>query len=146
TYHNDLRIIVTGSARLDIYKKGGDSLMGRYFSYRMHPLSVKECLSAELTDSEICKPEPVDTSLLMRLLKFGGFPMPFIKENTRFSTRWQRLRKQQLFREDIRDTSAIHDIGRLEILAKLLIEQASDLLTYNNLAIKIRVSNETVQR
>ncbi len=40
TYGKDVRIVVTGSARLDLYKKGGDSLMGRYFHYRMHPLSV----------------------------------------------------------------------------------------------------------
>ena len=53
TYGNDVSIIVTGSARLDIYKRGGDSLMGRYFPYRMHPISVAECLRTNLLDTEI---------------------------------------------------------------------------------------------
>ena len=41
---DDLRIVVTGSSRLDVYRRGGDSLMGRYFAYRMHPLTVGELL------------------------------------------------------------------------------------------------------
>jgi hypothetical protein len=33
---------VTGSARLDYYRRGGDSLQGRYFFHRLHPLSPAE--------------------------------------------------------------------------------------------------------
>ena len=146
TYHDQVRIIVTGSARLNIYKKGGDSLMGRYFPYRMHPLSLRECLNPDLSELEIRKPYPSDPPLLMHLLQFGGFPMPFLKQNSRFFARWQRLRQQQLFREDIRDAASIHDIGRLEVLAQLIIHQAAHTLTFNNLAKKIKVSVETVHR
>lgn len=146
TYHGKVRIIVTGSARLDIYKKGGDSLMGRYFAYRIHPLSMSEVLNPSITETEIRKPSPSDPSLLSHLLNFGGFPMPFLKQNARYSARWHRLRQHQLLQEDIRDAASIHDINRLEVLAKLIIYQAADQMTFSQLAKKIRVSVETIQR
>ncbi|MBM3197914.1 MAG: ATP-binding protein [Chlamydiae bacterium] len=145
-YKERIFILVTGSARLDIYKKGGDSLMGRYFSYRMHPLSVGECLGFPSFSSDIQHPRPCDASLIRRLMEFGGFPMPYLKQDPRFSLRWQKLRHQQLFKEDIRDTSSIVDIQRLEILAKILSMQASKLTTYSSLANKVKVSVDTVSR
>src|SRR3990167_10395790 len=57
TWGKQIRILVSGSARLDIYQKGGDSLMGRYFPYRMHPLSVAECERTTLSSTEISPPE-----------------------------------------------------------------------------------------
>lgn len=145
-YHDRVRIIVTGSARLDVYKKGGDSLMGRYFPYRMHPLSIAECAYPFPSTLEIRREKEVDAGLLSRLMQFGGFPMPFLKQNFRFSNRWQRLRQQQLFREDIRDLSRVHDISRLEVLAILIANQAGNLVTFSSLAKKLKVSVDTVQR
>ena len=146
TYGNDVSIIVTGSAGLDIYKRGGDSLMGRYFPYRMHPISVAECLRTNLLDTEISLPQKIDSDEYEALCEFGGFPKPFLKRNTRFSGRWQNLRKQQLFREDIRDINIIQDINRLEVLADLLMAQSASAITYSSLAKHIRVSVDTVTR
>ncbi len=145
-FHHLTRIVVTRSARLDVYKKGGDSLMGRYFSYRMHPLSLGECIGLLYRENEIHPPTPSDSSLLNHLLKFGGFPMPYIKENMRFLTRWQNLRQQQLLQEDIRDMRSLLDLNKLEVLVKMLITQAGSLMTYSNLANKIRVSVDTISR
>ncbi len=36
------RLLVTGSSRLDIFRRGGDSLQGRYHYYRLHPFSLAE--------------------------------------------------------------------------------------------------------
>lgn len=145
-YHHIIQVIFTGSARLDIYKKGGDSLMGRYFPYRMHPLSIRECLNIPLKDVEIQDPHFCKPSLFSRLLEFGGFPMPYLKQDTRFSNRWQRLRQQQLLQEDIRNTSKLLDIQSLEILTKTLIHQAGNLTAYSSLAKKIQVSVDTIVR
>ena len=87
TYSKEITIIVTGSSRLNTYKKGGDSLMGRYFSYRMHPLSIAECLHTDIPSSEIRDPQEIEDSLFQTLWKFGGFPKPFEKNNQRFHTR-----------------------------------------------------------
>ena len=101
------RIIVTGSSKLDIFKKGGDSLMGRYFLYHLHPISVREAVKPRLAEKEIHPPQPIDMQTFDSLLNFGGFPEPFSKANSRFSNRWKRLRQQQLFTEDIRDFTRV---------------------------------------
>lgn len=146
TYGRQVHILVTGSARLDVYKHGGDSLMGRYFSYRMHPLSVAECLRTELSQHEIAKPSEIPNDDFEALFKFGGFPKPFIKRNNLFSGRWQNLRKQQLIQEDIRDVNIIHDLNRLQLLMDILKQNASNQLNYTALAKHIRVSVDTITR
>lgn len=146
TYQDQLRIIVTGSLKLDVYRVGGDSLMGRYFPYRIHPVSVAECVRSKLTDRAIASPRPIRTKQWDALWEFGGFPEPFLKANQSFSRRWHRLRKEQLFRQDIRDLSQIQAVDRLELLAELLKYQAGQLVNYSNLANKINLSVDTIRR
>ncbi len=146
SYGKEVHIIVTGSARLDVYKHGGDSLMGRYFSYRMHPLSVAECLRTNLLATEIADPCEILDANFEALLVFGGFPKPFLKRDLLFSGRWQKLRKQQLIHEDIRDVNVIHDLNRLQLLMDLLKQQASKQITYSTLAKFVHVSVDTITR
>src|SRR3990167_5374385 len=146
TYKESVNIIVTGSARLDIYKKGGDSLMGRYFPYRMHPVSVAEIARTHMRPMEIAMPYDIGETQFSQLLKFGGYPKPYLQHNQTFSNRWQQLRKQQLLQEDIRDVNVIHDLHRLELLMEILQRRASHPLTYSNLAKQIRVSVDTIIR
>jgi len=141
-----MRIIVTGSARLDIYRKGGDSLMGRYFLYRMHPFSVAELLTAETRNSEIMPPIELDEEKWQRLLQFGGFPQPFLRGNRRFYNRWKRTRLSQIFREDIYDVSRVQEIRLVEMLAELITHQSGQLTSYASLARKLRVSEDSVRR
>lgn len=146
TYRDVLNIIVTGSSKLDIYRTGGDSLMGRYFPYRIHPLSVAECLRTGLSEQDICLPKSIKPAVFDTLFEFGGFPDPFLNHDKRFSQRWKKLRKEQLFRGDIRDLSRIHEIDQLEMLAELIKHQAGQLVNYSNLASKVRVSVDTIRR
>ncbi len=145
-YGDHCRIIVTGSGRLNIFKHGGDSLMGRYFLYRMHPLSVAELLTSNLPEKEIRSPQQITDQQFEDLLTFGGFPEPYLTANKRFYNRWRRLRTEQLFREDLRELSRIQDIGRMEILAENLIHQAGSLVNYSKLATAINVSVDTIRR
>lgn len=145
-YENKAKIIVTGSARLNIYKRGGDSLMGRYFYYRIHPLSVAEIVSPMMIEEEIRLPSPISQDDWMALLEHGGFPEPFIQRSKTFSRRLKALRKDQLFREDIRDGTRIQELGQLELLAELLRLQAAESMDYQSLANKVRVSVDTVRR
>ncbi len=93
-----LQIIVTGSARLDVYQKGGDSLIGRYENLRLHPLSVAEVLQKSFQpppkDWMILKRNPSAQSIWIKLEKFSGFPEPFLKANGRFYTRWSTRRRR----------------------------------------------------
>lgn len=145
-YENQLQIIVTGSASMDIFRKGGDSLMGRYFHYRMHPLSLREISDEMNLDTKLQKLIKPKKDSLAKLLQFGGFPEPFLKANQRFSNRWSKLRQQQLIREDIRDGTHIHEIAQLEVLAELLRQQSGDVTRYSTLAKQIRVSIDTIRR
>lgn len=145
-YEKKTRIIVTGSARLNIYKRGGDSLMGRYFYYRIHPLSVAEIVSPTLIGEEIRLPTPISQDDWDALLEHGGFPEPFLQRSKAFSRRLKALRKDQLFKEDIRDGTRIQELGQLELLAELLRLQAAQSMDYQSLANKVRVSVDTVRR
>lgn len=143
-YKNHFNILVTGSARLDIYQAGGDSLMGRYFQCRIHPLSVRERLIPNISKNIVSAPKEISSADFQTLYRFGGFPNPFLQASTKYSIRWQTLRNQQLFHEDIRSLSQIHEIAQLEILADLLKFQTGQLLNRSNLANKIQVTVQTV--
>lgn len=145
-YEKKTKIIVTGSARLNIYKKGGDSLMGRYFYYRIHPLSVAEIVSPHLIQEEIRAPVPISESDWAALLEHGGFPEPFIQRSKAFSRRLRTIRRDQLFREDIRDGTRIQELAQLELLAELLRKQAAQSMDYHSLSKKVGVSVDTIRR
>jgi uncharacterized protein len=145
-HHDAMRLLVTGSSRLDIYKRGGDSLMGRYLLYRMHPLSIGELVDASVPRELLRAPVKLPPSHMRRLLDHGGFPEPFAKDNPRFTSQWRRLRTNQLVREDLRDVSNIHDLSRVELLVTLLHELSGAQLSYSALAQQLNASVDTVRR
>lgn len=146
-YGEKTKIIITGSARLDIYQAGGDSLMGRYFPYHLHPFSVREILHPELLETEIApSSQRIPDKEFDALFHFGGFPEPFLKRKDSFYIRWKKLRRQQLFSEDLRDLTKIHEMGQMEVLAELLPAQAGQLTSYTSLANKVNVSIDTIRR
>lgn len=130
----DVSFLVTGSARLDYYRKGGDSLQGRYHYYRLHPFSLLELNPAgSRNDLEL-------------LLKFGGFPEPALRGDERFWRRWQRERLQRVIYEDIRDLENIKEISLLELLAEELPHRVGSPLSIKNLKESLQVAHETVAR
>ncbi len=148
TYADRLHIIVTGSSRMDVYRRGGDSLMGRYFLYRMHPLSIAEILAQEVPDAKeiIRQPKPIPNREFSALWEHGGYPEPFLKRDPRFSRRWQSLRRQQLLREDIRDLTQIQQLDQLELLVNILSSQSARQITYSTLSSQIQITIDTVRR
>jgi predicted AAA+ superfamily ATPase len=145
-FHDSASVCITGSARLSAFRYGGDSLMGRYFPYRMHPLSVREIATPSLPEGMHLMPRAIDEAAFGRLLEFGGFPEPFIRSNTRFYNRWSRLRLELLFKEDLRDLTHISDVARIRTLADLLAARSGGLLNYSHLANDLQVSVDTVRR
>lgn len=128
------QFLVTGSARLDFYRKGGDSLQGRYHYYRLHPLSLFEINP---------RPTPSD---LTHLLTFGGFPEPFLKENTRHWKRWQLDRATRVIQEDLVSLEKIREVSQLEALQTLLPTRVGSPLSINSLREILDVKHETVER
>lgn len=146
TYEKKCRIMVTGSARLNIYKRGGDSLMGRYLLYRLHPLSVRELADPTFPTQEIQSPCDIPLEDYDSLMTYGGFPEPYLKRSKFFFNQWKRLRTEQLLKEDLRDLSYIQEISQIQLLAEILQEEASHSLNHSMLASRIKVSIPTLQR
>lgn len=111
------RVLVTGSAALDTISKGGDSLMGRYFTYHCHPLAWAEILA----DAPKDKDRGFEEKAWTNLLEMGGFPEPFLRGDKAFWRRWKNLRWKQLFREDLRDLTRSLELDRIEALGLLLL-------------------------
>lgn len=145
-YADRVHILVTGSAKLDVFRKGSDSLLGRYFPFRVHPLSVREIQTDRIPEKLISKPSDVGTGTYNALINFGGFPEPLIKQNTKFMHQWNKTRENLLFREDIRDLTNIRDLSLIQILALLLKETAGQLVNLSNFAKKLQVTVNTVKR
>ncbi len=147
TYADRVRVLVTGSSRLDVFRRGGDSLMGRYFRFRMHPFSVAEILDPALPGDAIVRPpQAVSDVHYAALLDHGGFPEPFLKRDAAFTRRWQGLRREQLLREEIRDLTRIQELGQLDVLAELLLERSGSQLVYANLSREIGASIDSIRR
>ncbi len=145
-YEGNLNILVTGSARLDVFKRGGDSLMGRYFPYTLHPISIAEIAQPQLPTTLIWNPQITDNSSWDALSRFGGFPEPFTKAEQRFWTRWSGLLTQQLFKEDLRDLTQVQSIDQIEVLAHILSRQVGQLTSFTTLSNHVRVSIDTIRR
>lgn len=145
-HRNAHHFIVTGSARLDVYRKGGDSLQGRYHHYRLHPFSVAE-LSGHLPTitpgkAIILREAPVKT--IQALMSYGGFPEPFLDHSERTFRRWQKERMDRLLREDVRDLENVRDLSMLQILADMLPERVGSLLSLNSIREDLEVSFRAV--
>jgi uncharacterized protein len=142
--------LVTGSARLDLFRRGGDSMVGRYFPFRLHPFSLGE-IDGDPRDPDelpsLCsrKLSP-HRKAFERLLEFGGFPEPFLERDRRFTTLWRRTRTERLVREDLRDLARVQEVALVETAAALLPERVGSLFSQQSLSEDLEVSPATVKR
>lgn len=147
----NLQVLVTGSARLDLFQRGGDSLFGRYNLLRLHPLTL-----GELTHTQIPAPPQTPSEWIQgtarqslrshweQLYRRSGFPEPFLKDDDRHHQRWSLRRRQLVIQEDIRDLTDIRDLSGLEHLALLLPERAGSVLSLNSIREELQVAHGTI--
>lgn len=144
---NRVHFLITGSARLDVYRKGGDSLQGRYHAHRLHGFSVGELSGRAPTihpGDEIAFPGKVESDTLTTLFRYGPFPEPFLKQDERHWRRWQREKLDRFFREDVRDLENVRDLSAMETLAMMLEERAGSLISLESLREDLEVSHRAV--
>jgi len=128
------QFLVTGSARLDVYRRGGDSLLGRYHYWRLHPFTLSEI------------PKGISPkSALTRLMTVGGFPEPFLDNDETEARRWRKDRYDRVLRDDVRDLEPIKDIQTLSLLVDLLRRRVSSPVVVSNLAGDLQVAPQTVK-
>ncbi len=131
-------IIVTGSARLEAYKRTGDSLAGCFFPFRLHPLDVKEiCQIHKKADPE---------QILTRLLEIGGFPEPYLKGSKQFYRRWANTHTSAILKEDMLELDKYQRISQLETLLELLKTSVGSAIQYENLSKILQCDGKTVKK
>ena len=134
TRNEKLKIIVTGSARLDFFRQGGESLAGRFFTHRLFPLSPGELAAAG---------EEAD---LDRLLERGGFPEPFLAGDDTMAPRWRNQYVDGLIREDVLDFEKLSDFKSLSLTLELLRERVASPVSYSSLSRDLGIAPNTVKK
>lgn len=153
-FHDVNLFIVTGSARLDTVKRAGDSLMGRQFTFRLHPYSVAELVGISNTPEQFIKLFKTPTAKTSKavneaydlLTQFGGFPDPFHKQSERYRKMWSRGRLEKIVKQDLFDLTRVHDLSQFEVLALMIKERVGSLLSYHSIAGDMQVNEVSVKQ
>ena len=132
-------LLVTGSARLDACREMGDSLAGRFFSFRLHPLDVREASTFGFTNGVSAG------EILDRLLEVGGFPEPFLENSPAFYNRWRRSHLDIIIRQDLLDLESVNRITKIETLIELLRGRVCSPVSFRSLAEDLQCSDKTVR-
>ena len=130
-------LLVTGSARMDTFRQGGESLAGRYHAWRLHPFSVRELMATHGVSAG---------QALARLLERGGFPEPCLTELASDADRWRTQYATDLVREDVLDFSRVHEVRALQLLFTMLRERVGSPLNISSLAQALQISPTTAAR
>ncbi len=130
---DEVKILVTGSAKLDHYRHGGDSLQGRYHFHRLHPLSFAEIGATTAND-------------LNDLLVLGGFPEPFLSGSEKEARRWSKEYRSRLVVEDLQDLERVKDVALVQQMVLRLPSLVAAPLSINSLREDLQVAHQTVAR
>ena len=132
-YKKTKKILVTGSAKLDYYRHSGDSLIGRYHYYRLHPFTVKELGITSSKD-------------MQSLLTLGGFPEPFLSGSERKALRWRREYRSRVVNEDISSLELSQNLSQMELILLRLPELVGSPLSLNALREDIGIAYKTLEK
>lgn len=163
SFEEEFRFLITGNARLDLFRRSGDALVGRYSLFHMLPLSLSEAIGSPRESCFLAAdgPEAVAKALAgeletkadsialeasQALLSFGPFPEPFLRQNERFSRIWHRDYISLIVREELRDVSRVVELDKLEHLAQLLPSRVSSPVSMPNLARELEAAHTTVKK
>lgn len=155
TLESPCDILVAGSARLNVYVKGSDSLLGRHLAFRLHPFSLRE-----MERSNVLSPDVMLEALFNRtiaqdknsreklsdLLFYGPFPHPLLSQSIRKARLWRRNREQLVIREDLRDISRLPELGRIEMMTSLLPERVGSPFSLSAMSRLLESSVPTIKR
>lgn len=151
-FSKEYKFIISGSGRLDVFQKGGDSLAGRYLLFHLWPFTLAELANNRIPFQDFFK-NPLQLkpskknyrTIWNKLKKFSGFPEPYCKADNSFYNLWSNTYHKQLLQEDIRNVFQIKQTDNLEILYALLSEKVGNPLSLNNLAQTLQVSYDSIR-
>lgn len=146
------QILVTGSAKLDVYRRGGDSLQGRYYFHRLHPFTLSEYLQIDSTknsSNEVINLDEIGSTkgsqeALNDLFNLSGFPEPLFSGSQDECKRWQFAYNERLVREDITDLERVYELDKIELLLEHLPKTVGSPLSINSLREDLEINHQTV--
>jgi predicted AAA+ superfamily ATPase len=136
------RVLVTGSAKLDSYRRVGDSLAGRFLQHHLHPLDVKEIA---IVEHHSRMPNREADAVVDRLLRHSGFPEPYLKNSDTAYRRWQQSHLDIILRQDLIELESVRDVSAIETMVELLRERVGSGVSYANLARDLERDPKTVK-
>ena len=144
-FHEEKQILVTGSARLDLFSRGGDSLQGRYYWWRLHPFSLAELHKTDVSNIkeklELSDSVPkAAKNNLENLYILGGYPEPFLSGEQREAQRWRLQYGRRVLRDEVRSLESILHIDKVESLFEALPHRVGSPLSINNLKEDVEMS------
>lgn len=131
------KLIVTGSAKLDVFRKVGDSLAGRYFRHRLYPFDVHELMQLD--------PDSDSVSIMETLVQISGFPEPYLAQSERAYKRWRTTHLDIILRQDLVDLANVRHVSDIQTLVMLLRERVGSPISYSSLARDLQCSPQTVK-
>lgn len=134
---NGPSVIVTGSAKMETFRKVGDSMAGRYFHYNLWPLSLKELRFNGLKETK---------QNLEKLLTLSGFPEPFLSGSEKFYRKWRRTHLDIIIKQDLVEIESLKRIGDVATLTELMTERIGSPLSHNSLREDLQTDDKTIKR
>jgi len=161
-FGDEFRFLITGSARLDIFRRSGDSLVGRYNLFHMLPFNIGEIADLQKGVSFLAEESPQKLSntfeeqvssnisasveeAYQHLWRYGPFPEPFLKQNERFSRKWHQDYLSLVIREELKEITKIVELDKVENLLFLMPTRITAPLSMANLAGELEVAHTTVK-
>ena len=152
-FHDEYQFLISGSGRLDLYQKGGDSLAGRYFLFHLWPFTISELgkrnreIGLFLNNPLQIVMEHADElkEIWSGLSELSGFPEPYLSGRMATYRRWSNIYSQQLIREDIRDLTGVKSVVDMETLYYLLPSKAGSPISIPSLARDLKASYNSIQ-
>ncbi len=157
TYEDKVNFIVTGSAMLDLMRKSGDSLAGRYFIFRLNPLMLAEVAGAHGEEilipgensvgyiESVLQGSREEKDSFAHLLRYGAFPEPLLNENDIFAKKWHRDYVERIVKEDLRDLSTISHLEKVMELTLMLPDKVGAPLSINSLREDLEMNFSSVK-
>ena len=152
TYKGRFHFVVTGSAKLEPFKRSGDSLAGRYFQTHLFPIHLPDFQSTDFefphTSEDLIRKaaDLKDSKELESLLSLGGFPEPFFKGSAAFWKRWSGQHRDLIIQEDVRDLSRVIELDKMDALLDMLQPSLGSPLSHRNLGLDLEASHNSVKR
>ncbi|MCK5232389.1 MAG: ATP-binding protein [Desulfobulbaceae bacterium] len=161
-FNDDFRFLITGSARLDLFRKSGDSLVGRYNLFHLFPFNIRELVKQPLETAFIMEGDfteisdnftkavsagsgPEITEAYEILEQFGPFPEPLLKQKDKFCRKWHTDYFSLLIQEDLRDISRVTEIDKIENLLLLLPDRLTSPLSMPSLARDLEAAHTSIK-